>query len=524
MPLHIRALYALLLGNVLLRFFVNYLGVLPRFFNLADVGLTALLALLCLLTRLRNSPPAPLAYKPVLRNLVLFNIVMLLGALCNSSYIYMRAMIGQMIMLNEPLLLFVALVNLPYQEEHVRKFQAILRWLIIFEFFVGVLQFPIYLATGESESLLGTFQHNAEQYGAFLLVGILFFAARIAAGLGRRAPQLFLILAMLALILCIDNKASWMGLSVTLTVVVWKLGYGRRQWRRIVVVLIALAALFQFAVIVAKSASGTLHKFDRLAEAWKSHNILKLGKIKAYVDIANSHSHSPHMWMTGAGPSTFYSRSSRQFYYGPKARAEMYVDPAYLPSEPGDSELRESDSAGSVIERTTISPFYLKFYREGERIVPIGSAQVDGPFSTYAGLLGETGLLGFALYISVYFGMMRKLSGWLKCRRTAEERAQLPLTAVAMGFMIYLMVNSLYGPMLETGRMTTLLWAFVAMSCVARRHIAAAEARKATAAPAISPPPNPMRNTSRIAMGSRTSGLNRLSPPGLWRERLSGET
>ena len=143
MPFEIRLIYLLLITNVILRFFTNLFGLLPKFFNLSDVVITLLLTLLVL--GKRNSP----TFSAYSRRLVAFCIVLFIGALLNFGSLYAPAAIAQTLMLAEPILLFVSLGKLPIGLPEFRKYNRILRTLVIIQFVLGVLEFPIFLYTGE---------------------------------------------------------------------------------------------------------------------------------------------------------------------------------------------------------------------------------------------------------------------------------------------------------------------------------------------------------------------------------------
>src|SRR5262249_51476823 len=147
------------------------------------------------------------------------------------------------------------------------------------------------------------------------------------------------------------------------------------------------------------------------------------------------------------------------------ARSRMYINPDYLQADrESTGSGQASNSAEGMLAITTRKPYYLKFYGSREGIFAIGSRQVDGPFSPYAGLLGETGLLGTWLYMGIYLLVLRQVWGYLSVYR--EDTRIFPLVTVACGFSVYLLANSVYGPFLETTRYTTILWSVVGLVCV----------------------------------------------------------
>lgn len=452
MPFHVFLLYALLISNVVLRLFTNKLAILPKALNIADVLITILLFLLSL--RYARPSDASQSTPSIGGRLLPFNLVILTGALLNLKFVYAPAALSQIIMWNEPLLLFIALMRLPFTAEQVEGFRRILVKLLILECAIGVLQIPLYLKTGQTEQIIGTFYGNAEQYQGFMMLGVYYLLARERLEPHNRMRLWLGIFAILSMIILIDNKASWLGVAVSILYVLHlqaRIGSSRRL--KYLLALIPIAAAGVYLVV---QFSPSLGKFSGLREAWRTDNFRNLGKVKAYFDIRQAFEDHDHMWLVGSGPGNFYSRSATQFYI--LGQRLFRLDPGQQRAFTG----RVSNSMGGVINPTTErEPFYAQFYLDRE-IFQIGSGQVDSPFSSYAALLGETGLVGTFLYLSIYFGLFRYL-------RAEAERAVVcspeiyPFAVAATGFLIYVATDSLYNHWLETGRMTTILWAMVAM-------------------------------------------------------------
>jgi len=468
MKFHFRLIYLLLVGNVLLRFFTNS-GLLPRVLNLWDVGITLAIGVVWLFSPSEQD----VSVVRIRRRLLIFNVVLLAGALFNSRYFYFPAAMSQVIMLIEPILLFIAVVQLPVNLIHVVRFSAILRKLIVFELVFGMFQFPIYLYTGNSEAIVGTFYGNAEQYTGFLLLGVCYYLGQVEADASRKPTHKFLILMMLSLMPFVDNKASWVGVIVALFVLMTKLGALKGTRMKYI---LAFTALIIVGALAATVSSGTLSKFSGLSEAFETGNIANLGKVKAYQDILTAFEDNPYMAIIGAGPGTFYSRAAQQFYL---INDDLYSNPRvseWLRKLP----TRTSNSMGGVIDPTSsVEPYYKRFFVE-QKIFSVGTAQVDTPFSSYAGLLGETGIIGFIIYVSLYVHIYRRLCGYLARYRNDPNISAL-ITA-SLGFLVYTATVSIYNPWLETGRMTTILWGAIAVICLYVERLQNGK-NKATAAP-----------------------------------------
>src|SRR5262249_549451 len=122
-----------------------------------------------------------------------------------------------------------------------------------------------------------------------------------------------------------------------------------------------------------------------------------------------------------------------------------------------------SNSMEGVIEPTSaVEPFYRRFYVK-RQIYAVGTGQVDSPFASYVGLLGETGLIGFSIYLRFYLAVFRLVGKSSTVHRTDSN--VFPLITASMGFLVYTLTVSLYNPWMETGRMTTILWLMIAIVC-----------------------------------------------------------
>jgi hypothetical protein len=441
-------LYSLLILNVTLRVLTNELKLLPKHLNAADVFIVLLFFLFFIIHRV--SAARPLEFAWVIKYLILFDLVLIIGAALNSSHSYMTAALSQAIMLNEPIILFVVLVNVPFSTQDIQRFRRLLIVLVVLEIFLGVLQLPTYMATGNSESIIGTFAGNAEQYGAFLLISIFYLVGKTKVSGRHLFAATVKILPILTLMLLIDNKASWLGGILSFYSVLTHQSTGRSYFREKLRYASLLLAVLFFGWFIVANSSRSLHKFTGVSEAWHSGNFTSLGKVQAYADVVAAYRESPHMLLVGSGPGTFYSRAASQFY---DLTGRSYYNPALA----GD---RSSNSMAGVIKPIAREPFYIRFYYN-KSIVAVGSAQIDVPFASYVGLLGETGLVGTALYLAIYFRIYRKLKS---CARALGKDEKLyPLALSSLGFFIYAVVVAIYSNFLEMGRMTTILWSMVAI-------------------------------------------------------------
>ena len=306
-------LIGLLIGNVFLKLFTNYLRVLPKVLNIFDVIVVALFLLLFIynIGSIRK-----LRFSGILVGLIFMDLIFLVGAALNPAFLHPPAAVSQVIMLNEPILLFFLLVNLPFTLKDLNAFNKVLYGVILIQLVLGVLQLPLYIFTGESESILGTFYHNAEQYVGFMLLGAFFMLGRSEVNRSKRTFYYIIILSITILILIVDTKAIWLGIASSFFVVMFLLNRLNPKFLIKFQYLVIFAILFNVGLWVISTYSGSLHKVKKLESVLNSKNFFNLRKVKAYEDVLSAFDLYPYMTYFGSGPGNFYSRASYQFFSG----------------------------------------------------------------------------------------------------------------------------------------------------------------------------------------------------------------
>src|SRR6266536_962532 len=102
----------LVIGDVTMRFFTNYLNVIPRVFNLSDQFILGLLAVLFLFGE-REKRPAGEGWERQILYWGLFNLIAVVGTLLNTQYIYPLAAGSGLLLWNTPIVLFLILMRIP---------------------------------------------------------------------------------------------------------------------------------------------------------------------------------------------------------------------------------------------------------------------------------------------------------------------------------------------------------------------------------------------------------------------------
>jgi hypothetical protein len=456
MSLQFLFLAALLTGNVLLRFFTNSLGVVPRIFNIWDIVVT--LALAALAVGMPKPDNVPVNTRKILLLLTAFNVVCALGTVFNFSHVYWLAALSQMIMWNEPILLFLAVVSLPFTLSDIARFQRLLLMLVLLEIVVGLVQAPFAIIHHSSEEIIGTFRGNAEQYQYVILIAVFYLLAQLELLPTRKMFRRAAVFAVLVLVILIDNKASWIALAITLAILVPRFPALRTEVSGRLKSYALVAVLLVFGYSVVKLTSDTAgSKFGKLADAIESGNLLNLGKVKALRDVLRAYVSYPQMALIGSGCGTFYSRAAFQFF--PFHLKEVYQNEVSVGS--GEFVAGSASMAGVIDPVRGTKAFYKQFFKY-EKIYAVGSGTADFPTSSYIALLGETGLVGTILYLSIYAIGLRAARDHLGM--LADEEAVFPFAAASFACLVYLVIMGCYNFWLDCGRVNTIVWSMMGLT------------------------------------------------------------
>jgi hypothetical protein len=330
--------------------------------------------------------------------------------------------------------------------------------LVVLEIIVGLLQAPYAIIHHSSEEIIGTFRGNAEQYQYVILIAVFYLLAQLELLPTRKMVRRAAVLAVLVLVILIDNKASWIALAITLAILVPRFPALRMEVSGRLKSYALVAVLLVFGYSVVKLTSDTAgDKFGRLAEAIESGNLLNLGKIKALRDVLRAYVSYPQMAFVGSGGGTFYSRAAFQFF--PFHLKEVYQNEVSVGS--GEFVAGSASMAGVIDPVRGKKGFYKQFFKY-EKIYAVGSGTADFPTSSYVSLLGETGLIGTILYLSIYVIGLRAAREHLGM--VADEEEFFPFAAASFACLLYLMLMATYNFWLDCGRVNTIVWSMVGLT------------------------------------------------------------
>ena len=436
---------------VLIRFFTEVVGVLPRAFNFIDVPLLALLVV----TAAAHPAPSNEYRDEATRYLpaaVLFLVLCVIATIANPSRVQAGPVLVFVYGFLGPLILYWAVYRL-WPPGAALSLSRLLVGLLFVQFaVVALIDVPRFLSSDNPDEISGTFGENPYQLVFFLLVvaavlaGIFTFEHRRA--VARFAPLLFL--AILGVILLAQYRALLFTTALTILVLTLVLGSARARG----LVAGAVAALaFVFAFSYTSQAFPILN-FAPVLNTFQSDPTSYVSERgRALSHFARLYGDEPRYIATGTGPGTYSSRAWQTFSQI-NSTSESNVQGKYVSLLTG----------GRAYETDVSNKYVDPQFRKGAAIQ--GSKALTAPFSSYGALLAEVGLLGFLLMVGIY---IRAFAQAIKMTVVTRLRAQPgdPLPALVFGSAMALFVLLQMGFLenwFEVARVTFPTWILLAVA------------------------------------------------------------
>ena len=315
---------------------------------------------------------------------------------------------------------------------------------------VGLVDVPRFASTRNPDEISGTFGTNPYQLVFFLfvfvslLVGLAVFEPRRPAA--RFAP--ILIVASFVTILLAQYRSLLVGTAVAMIAVAVLIGRWIRGTTVIAVIVIAFAGTFYY---VEKKLPEL--KLELAASSLAtSPGTYVSGRLGVFENVFRLYTDIPSTMVVGSGPGTYSSRAWQTF-----ATADS-------PSQSNVAGGYARRFTGGQVYTSDVSEKYVAPQIAGPIVQ--GSHAVSSPYSSYASLLAEIGLIGFALICIVYFRAFGR--SWQIARGPSSAPARsdaLPAVALAttIAFLTLLQLAVLEN-WLEVTRATFLAWAFLAIA------------------------------------------------------------
>lgn len=435
---------------VLVRFFTEVLGVLPRAFNFVDVPLLAVLMVTAAAVHVQ-----PVEREDATRYLpaaALFLLLCVIATVANPSRVELGPVLVFVYGFLGPLLLYWSVYRL-WPAGAALSLSRLLVGLLFVQFaVVAAIDVPRFLGNDNPDEISGTFGENPYQLVFFLLVvaavlaGIFTFEHRRPAA--RFAPAL--LLAILGVILLAQYRALLFTTALTIVVLALVLGSARARG----LLAGAVAAVAFVSALSYTSQAFPILNFAPVVSTFQSNPtsyVTERGQALSH--FARLYGDEPRYIATGTGPGTYSSRAWQTFSQI-HSTSESNVQGKYV------SLLTGGEAYTTDVSRKYVEPQYKK----GASIE--GSKALTAPFSSYGALLAEVGLLGFLVMVGIYiraFAQAIRMTGVTRLRAQPGD----PLPALVFGSAMALFVLLQMGFLenwLEVARVTFPTWILLAVA------------------------------------------------------------
>jgi len=358
------------------RFFTETHPVLPHALQFIDFLLLPLFAM-ALLFRLCSRPAVPLRAASWLVLALVFLASSSISILANYRDIYLPAALlfiaGHLV----PIVYAWIAMNWPMDEEpFARRFVKAMIIFGIVQIVVTLADVPQYLAElakqTESDALSGTYGNNSDQLAVVMCLPILLLLERRFARVGKRR-ELLLLIAFTGMMYLASLKALWVFFPVT--IVALFVVFGHREVVKLVALTGVLVAALFFSVLKIEPAWA-----DAFRMLLDPGIVMKQGKVQALLRVPTVMLQRPWGPLIGVGPGTYSSRGFLTF---------AAIDEG--------SPVDATSSATEQFRVHYLPPLaaeYLVLPRRDELFGMFGSIKTAGPFTSYASLPVESGLIG----------------------------------------------------------------------------------------------------------------------------------
>lgn len=432
-------LYALLFFIVLARFFTETIQVLPGFLGFGDVALLGLFPIVCLLRLVVFRKPLRLTgvWLPVAVFVGLTGLSAVLNSVLYGNPV--APALTFLLFFLEPILFAVVFVNLGWRDEDSSALTTAFVVLALLQVVTGLSQIPLALETANSDVVAGTFGKNGSQMDFFLALTGGYMVGRYL--IERRLRWLVALPPMLAVYYANGFKAMWVALPVTVCFVVLFF-VPVRPLRKVALVTFVLVSAGAAALLVGRrTTEATMSYFGDVFSA----EIMKIGKLQAGRNVLALYGQAPFAAILGVGPGSY---SSRSFQYFTNLSAEQGGTMAF--SDLGGMLPQYGPSQWA--ERFVI-PVLLK---GGE--AQLGSWTMDGPYSSYLGLLAEVGIAGLMAFLWIHIRVLGRVLRVSRAAWHARDARRFGTAVASLIGLLFLAQMGLWDNWFEVARVTVPLW------------------------------------------------------------------
>jgi transcriptional regulator with XRE-family HTH domain len=326
---------------------------------------------------------------------------------------------------------------------------------------VVLVDLPSFVRSHDPDEVSGTFGTNAYQlvYVLLVLVALVVGIATFEPGTRVARFAVPLVLAFFIVMLLAQYRALLVSTVVAIFAVAYLL---KGRGRGVVAVGVASVAFGAAFYYVATNLS--FLKLDAAARSVSgSPTEYVKGRAGVVGHVLDMYTDMPATIAVGSGPGTYSSRAWQTFAKADSTSRSNVVG-GYATS-----------LTGGHVYSTDVSEKYVAPQIEEGRVQQ-GSRAISNPYSSYASLMAEVGLLGAILIVSIYLGVLVRLwrmaSRLLRTRRPGDP---LPAVIIAtfVAFLTLLQMAFLEN-WFEVTRITFIVWIMFAVCC---KELDAREAR-----------------------------------------------
>ncbi len=444
----------LIIGSVALlvtvRFFTEIVAVAPRAANFVDIPIAVVLGTAALFARNPHDTRQLWSLKLMLPSAG-FLALSVLSAVVNSPRTEIAPVLVFIYGFLAPLAIFASVYRL-WPSGNARALNKVLISLGFLQLLVvGLVDVPKFIKTRNPDDISGTFGTNAYQLVFFLLI----FIALVLAGaslqprsrVARLAP--FITVGVFITILLAQYRALLVSMVVAMAVTTVLLG-GRVRG-----LIVATATTAAFVIVFHFVAVNLPRLKLQSAAASLAGNPGEYvgGRLHVFGTVSRLYGDLPESIVVGTGPGTYSSRAWQTFANaGSTSRSN--VAGAYA----------SGLTHGRVYETDVSTKYVLPQIQTG--LIVQGSHAVSSPYSSYASLLAEVGIVGFGLIVSVYFGAIARsfrMARFAIGSRRADDAVPALALATVVAFVTLAQMAFLEN-WLEVARVTFVAWTLLAVT------------------------------------------------------------
>ena len=437
---------------VLVRFFTETLGVLPRILNFADIPIVLALSVAAGLSG-KVAPSTDAFSRSLLPLGAGFLIIATAGILMNSARVELAPALVFVYGVLSPLVVYRSVQILwPVGRSKVAS-----RWLVglgVIQLAVGYLvSLPRFLSIDDPDVISGTFGTNPYQFVFFMVLFVSLMAGVYSFERGRTAARFapLMIGASLVLIVLAQYRAFLLTTGFALVMVAIVVSNAPGRTRGVVAASVAVMALM--AALAFGADKFPILKLDRTLEQNPTAVLEK--RYEVLTSVTELYGENPRYLLTGTGPGTFSSRGWQTFA----------LSDSTSPSNVQGSYAQQF--TGGEVYRTDVSDRYVQpLLTSGNRVAFAGSTAASSPYSSYSSVAAEAGILGLLLLIGIYFGALRAVLRRVRnATRSARPNDPLPALLLFAGVGFFALIQmALLENWLEVTRVTFVTWAVFAIA------------------------------------------------------------